>query len=230
MSGTLKASVVQDGASATANLTLDSSGNVTAGNNLTVTKALIAGSSAGTTGQVLTSAGSGNTPTWTTPSVGAMTLISTQTASGSAVSFTGLSGYNKYQIIFDNLNLATASNNIQLLVGTGSGPTYITSNYNNNTWYVNGSTVTNINNSSNSNLILARAQTVTTGPFSGSYILTGFTTSSYLTATGNYYATTTGAGSFSGNVNTGAVVTALQIYNLSYNFSSGTISLYGISS
>ena len=36
MSGTIKASVVQDGASATANLTLDVSGNVAVGNNLTV--------------------------------------------------------------------------------------------------------------------------------------------------------------------------------------------------
>lgn len=37
MSGTLQASVVKDGASATNNLALDASGNVTVGNNLTVT-------------------------------------------------------------------------------------------------------------------------------------------------------------------------------------------------
>jgi hypothetical protein len=37
MSGTIQASVVKDSASSTSNLTLDSSGNVTVGNNLTVT-------------------------------------------------------------------------------------------------------------------------------------------------------------------------------------------------
>ena len=37
MSGTIKASVIQDGASATANLTFDTSGGVTVGQNLTVT-------------------------------------------------------------------------------------------------------------------------------------------------------------------------------------------------
>ena len=37
MSGTLQASIVKDSASATSNLTLDASGNVTVGNNLTVT-------------------------------------------------------------------------------------------------------------------------------------------------------------------------------------------------
>jgi len=52
---------------------------------------------AGTSGQVLTSAGIG-TPTWTTPSAGAMTLISTTTANNSAtVDVTGItSAYDLY--------------------------------------------------------------------------------------------------------------------------------------
>jgi hypothetical protein len=45
MSGTIKVTTLQDGASSTANLIFDSSGNVTAGNNLTVTGGLIPSSS-----------------------------------------------------------------------------------------------------------------------------------------------------------------------------------------
>ena len=82
--------------------------------------------SAGTTGQVLTSAGA-SAPSWTTPSSGAMTLISTQTASSSAsLSWTGLATYDNYLLVLENLN---CGDNILLQTGTGAGPTYATSGY-----------------------------------------------------------------------------------------------------
>jgi len=45
MSGTLQATIIKDGASATNNITLDGSGNVTVGNNLTTTGTYVMGSS-----------------------------------------------------------------------------------------------------------------------------------------------------------------------------------------
>jgi hypothetical protein len=85
--------------------------------------------SPGTTGNVLTSNGT----TWSSvaPSGGgggAMTLISTKNASGSSISWTGLSGYSKYQIILQNI-VSTTGDFLYLQFGTGSGPTYITSFY-----------------------------------------------------------------------------------------------------
>lgn len=83
----------------------------------------------GTSGQVLTSAGSAASPTWTTPSSGAMTLISTQTASSSAsIAWTGLSGYKDYFIIIDNF-IPASLNPLYIYLGTGAGPTYLTSGY-----------------------------------------------------------------------------------------------------
>jgi hypothetical protein len=85
----------------------------------------------GTTGQLLQSNGSG-APTWVTPSSGSgMTLISTKTADNTAstITFTGLSGYNKYILVTSQL-LCTARNEIIYLnFGYGATPTYITSGY-----------------------------------------------------------------------------------------------------
>jgi len=84
---------------------------------------------AGTSGQVLTSAGSGSAPTWSTPSAGAMTLISTITTTGTqtSVSWTGLSGYDNYIIITKNLASYTGAGWLQLQFGNSGS--YITSGY-----------------------------------------------------------------------------------------------------
>ncbi|NDD55207.1 hypothetical protein EBZ39_15315 [bacterium] len=88
-----------------------------------------ASTAAGSSGQVLTSAGS-SAPTWATPSAGAMTLISTQTASASSsISWTGLSGYSRYIVIVENFTPSTSSDSLELTIGTGATPTYISSGY-----------------------------------------------------------------------------------------------------
>ena len=82
---------------------------------------------AGTSGQVLTSAGTG-TPTWSTPSAGAMTLISTQTvSSATSIQWTGLNTYSNYLIILKSLQWTTNTNQY-VQFGT-AGPTWNTSNY-----------------------------------------------------------------------------------------------------
>jgi len=63
---------------------------------------------------------------------GAMTLISTQTAAGTAyLQWTGLSGYDKYQIVLNNISHTAfhVSAGLILQIGTGATPTWITSGY-----------------------------------------------------------------------------------------------------
>lgn len=74
-----------------------------------LTTALTLAGAAGTNGQVLTSAGSG-LPSWTTPSAGALTLLSTVTASGAAtadIETTFNSTYDNYLIVASGLRPGT---------------------------------------------------------------------------------------------------------------------------
>ena len=206
---------------------------------LNATQALGVGSSPsyGTSGQVLTSGGTSASPTWTTPSSGAMTLISTLTASSSAsLAWTGLSGYDKYMLVFKKL-IPASNGFLQLTFGTGAGPTYITSNYNT---YVNssGSYVSNayIYLSTDSATYLGNT---TASGISGFCYLNGFSSSGNATSTSTVYSdsintvtppyliTNLAGGSTTANsVN----ITALKIVYSSGNIASGTASLYGISS
>ena len=94
---------------------------------------------AGTTGQFLSSNGA-SAPSWSTPSAGAMTLISTQTASNVAyIQWTGLSGYDKYLLIGEGITGSIASNPY-IQFGTGS-TTWITSGYAWDGIYETGGTV-----------------------------------------------------------------------------------------
>lgn len=114
----------------------------------------------GTTGQFLTSQGSAASPTWTSVSIpsSAMTLISTQTANNTSpyLQWTGLSGYDKYHLVFNNILHTgfhtSAQPNLQL--GTGATPTWITSSYQfYNSCTYNGNTFTGFNSSGSSWII-----------------------------------------------------------------------------
>jgi hypothetical protein len=190
--------------------------------------------SPGSNGNVLTSNGT----TWlsSAPSGGgsAMTLISTQTVSGSSISWTGLSGYNNYLLIFNNVTTAGSAYTINLSVGTGSGPTYLSSNYN----YVNsideGLTLTNIIQSQNGagNILLTGINY--TGIVSGAVYLSNFTNSLYFGSSGILSTSTSNpaiANSNSGIQYTStAQKTAIKLNTSGLSFGSGTVSLYGISS
>ena len=81
----------------------------------------------GTNGHVLTSAGTGAAPTWATPSAGALTLLSTVTASSSAtvdVETTFSSTYNAYMLVVSGARPATDSRS--LLARMKIGGSYIT--------------------------------------------------------------------------------------------------------
>jgi hypothetical protein len=96
-----------------------------------LTTALTIAGAAGSSGNVLTSAGSGNAPTWTTPSAGALTLISSATASSTAlISFTGLTtSYRAYILEFDSVYMSVAGEGLLLQFSIDGGSNYITSGY-----------------------------------------------------------------------------------------------------
>jgi len=198
--------------------------------------------SAGTSGQVLTSAGTG-TPTWSTPSAGAMTLISTLTASSSAdLHWTGLSGYNNYLLIFDNLQISSANAKIYMQVGTGAGPTYLTSNYGQSILYQSAGGANTIQGTGYGYLTLTPAGISASGAFTGdtagvngSATLNGFLTQYFSLEGVAQYASLSQASqinSSGGGVqySTSGPYTAFKMYPTAGNITSGTASLYGISS
>lgn len=194
----------------------------------------LAYTAAGTSGQVLTSAGSG-APTWTTPSAGAMTLISTKTASSSAsLEWTGLSGYSCYLLIINNL-IPAVSGLLYMQYGTGAGPTYETTGYGTawpySTSYQNTTTsgyvvagsasLGNVFNNGQGAWGIININRFSGGGYPGAVANIGWSTSSVNNEiprpwVGQASASTTAK-------------TAIKLYYDSGNISSGTASLYGIS-
>lgn len=193
-----------------------------------ITNGLLLNSAAGTSGQVLTSAGSGAVPTWATPATGAMTLISTKTLSGGTVSWTSLTGYTSFIIQFSNVSLG--SSNLQLQVASGSPSTFLTSNYYYSGYDIeyfpsNNSYNFNYNSQSYAQISNANVSGSASGIISGGFISiangylqvvsSGSNKSNYNTA------------SFSGCVLPTTAITGIQLLN---GTGGGTASLYGISS
>jgi hypothetical protein len=188
---------------------------------------------AGTSGQVLQSNGS-SAPSWVTMGSSAMTLISTQTASSSASLSFSVGGYSKYFVFF-NLNTSNTTG-ISLLaqVGSGGGPTYTTSGYNTATNRTANGTNTAVNNAASSGFVLTTGN-VQASQVTGSFYLSGVTNTfvaqivgecSYYLNSGSYQL----CESFAGGANVNLTVTGLKILTSTGTMSSGTISLYGISS
>jgi hypothetical protein len=215
------------------------SGNVTVAGTLAAGSGGTGLSSPGTTGNVLTSNGSAWVSSAAAGGGSAMTLISTQTASNSAsLSWTGLSGYKKYMLIFQNIIPVSTTNQLYCQLGTGSGPTYITSGYvealvfsrsdNSGTggngvgggnWILTASTyVNNGSNNGTSGVVFIESA------LGGGYACMNYQSWSY-NGGGVWYAETG-----SGTVTDASAKTAIQLFMLSGNINTGSASLYGISS
>ncbi len=97
----------------------------------------------GGSGQFLQSNGSGAAPTWATPSTGAMTLVSSATASNSAlIVFTGLTTtYRAYILEYDSVYAQTLGAVLLLQFSTDNGSSYITSGYQRTIIYQTSATV-----------------------------------------------------------------------------------------
>jgi hypothetical protein len=206
----------------------NSTATATAGGIAYGTGTAYALTAAGTSGQILTSAGSG-TPTWGTP---AMTLISTLTASSSAnLAFTGLATYDRYMLIFRNLVLGTSTSSVTLIFGYGATPTYITSGYAYQRWSSQGAAAAGGGSTSTSSGYIFDFGVNSNYTLSGFQIITGTGQAGSIMASGEFGTSTTAAGVVSSYVSSGAnIITAIKITPGSGNFTSGTVSLYGLSS
>jgi hypothetical protein len=183
--------------------------------------------SAGTSGQVLTSAGA-SAPTWATPSSGAMVLISTQTASASAsLSWTGLSTYTRYMLILENIVPATSNAQTRVQIGTGATPTYVTSGYSCGSDAFEGNFAGFL--ISNGNFTVSNGglnATITLMTPTAGYA--GYTfTSAWFDGSGDTLARYAAGG---GRNTSTSTVTAFRLIFDSGNITSGKASLYGISS
>jgi hypothetical protein len=164
-----------------------------------------------------------------------MTLISTQTASNSgSLSWTGLSGYNSYMLVFHNIVPSINASQLLVNLGYGAGPTYITSGYsyagvNTNTSAANAYVGGNGSANAGAFLLDIYAGITGSGGMGGVAFFEGMLSGNYTffnfqSFTGEY--TESGSGK---NTNTSAK-TAIKILMGSGTITSGSASLYGISS
>jgi hypothetical protein len=199
-----------------------------------LTTALTLAGAAGTAGQVLTSAGTGN-PTWTTPSAGAMTLISTATANNTSqyLTFTNIGTYKQYILVYNNIS-NNGGNNNYLQFATGSTPTFQTSGYVYQLNVAYNSTQALNKSVSASGILIGFNGTDSAFGFSGQTIFselsnpslyqTAYSCVAYVAA--NYMTNTTSAGNYQGS---SEAITGIRI-NGGGTFVSGSASLYGLSS
>lgn len=199
------------------------------------------GSSYGTAGQALLSGGSGAAPSW--GSAGALSLVSTQTASSSSfLEFTGLSGSNQYLLICA-LTMSTGGTNLVITLGTGATPTYLSSNYYGSNTATsnssgNGAGYASINSTSQTQWTPTAGQALGgTYSFVAQFTIVNFTsgtpayTGSVGGASGTYggYSYTANCGGYQTNTSSSTPITAIRVAPSSGTFSSGTASLFRIS-
>lgn len=199
----------------------------------TSTAAVQSVSGVGTSSQVLVSNGAAALPTWQAAPTGSWTLIRTATASASAnITFTSsdiTATYTQYVAMLQNITNATGTVVLNLDFSTNNGSTYLGSGYfsglNSNPY--NSTTLTNASSTTTSPL--TPSITNTTVPING--ILYMFLpASAVLSCNGSLYTTDT-TSTFINIVGTNTGTTTINNIRFSYssgNITSGTISLYGI--
>lgn len=197
----------------------------------------IGGANYGTSGQVLTSGGSGAAPTWATPSGGSWVYLSTVTASGAAtadIETTFNSTYDMYVIVAENVLMAT--DGVTLQAGMKIGGTYLTTaTYN---WWASRPTSTspissNSGSTGDTRIYLQgnMANTAATTSAFTAYIAAPSSTSAIKTMYVSGIASVSGGPSALINAigsNSGtAALTGIRFYGSAGNIS-GTFRLYGI--
>lgn len=167
-----------------------------------------------------------------------LVFISSQSASASAtIDFTGFNDtYDMYEIRISTVNPATDAIQLQLLVGTGAGPTYQTSGYkygyniqvngtlvnsgSNNAAFI-GLTAVDIGNAGGE--CLNSAVLTFSNPDTANFSFVDFTcTGAYSRSDGEHATFISG-----GRYNTAAAITGIRLQLSSGNISSGKFALYG---
>lgn len=191
-------------------------------------------SGVGTSGQVLTSTGASSLPTWQTSTAGTWNLIRTATASSSAsIAFTStdITGYTEYAVLFSTINNATGTVVLNMDWSTNNGSTYLGSGFVSGLLSNNYNSATLANSNSTSTCPLTPSITNTSVPIAGILYL-NFPASAIAFFNGQLFLNdTTGVYSECYGANTGT--TTINNIRFSYssgNITSGTISLYGITS
>jgi hypothetical protein len=198
MSGTLQASVVKDSASSTSNLTLDASGNVTVGNNLTVS------------GTGIMNIGSGQVYKDASGNVGIGTSSPTSFGSTSHVLQVQSSDATGYGSVL----VGSGTYTMEMLVNQNSGVMSIGSRSNHNLGFATNDTV-RATIDTNGNLLVGTTTVVNTGKvisgFNGSSAV-GFVANDTASASGGVYFGCSLNGIFIGSIQRVGATSAV-VYN-----------------
>jgi hypothetical protein len=199
-----------------------------------------ANTAAGTSGQLLQSNGA-SAPTWTTPSSGAMTLITTTTASASSsVDFTGLSAtYKNYVVMITNCVLSVNSEYLAIRTSIDNGSTFVSAaaSYAYRNMKSQQGAVSSVGSESSTymgaTVSFYTSNTANNGGINGSITIANPSNASATNMYGTFSSwegTTMGLITFSGvTISTSGAVNAVRFYPLTGNITSGTFKLYGIS-
>jgi len=232
--------IVATGASAVTRLGVGSSGQILTSNgttpaytstvtgtlnNGTLTGTLTAASSAGTSGQLLSSTGTG--VQWVAaPAAGSLTLLSTTTVtSGTAISITSIpQTYKNLYVIINGLKWASGNDNLQFYPQNSVSSWVGT--------FTNGAGTTNVQGNTNGNYL----DTAYTFDYSSGanlfslfmYNYTDTTIQKPMIFTANDF-TRQLAWNYGGAINTTAAITSMNIKTASgYAFTAGTVRIYGV--
>lgn len=198
----------------------------------TSTGALQSVSGTGSSNQILTSNGASALPTWQAATTGSLVFIATRTASTSAsLAFTSseLTGYTQYAFILAGINNGTGTTVLNMDWSTNNGSGYLNSafqsGFNSNAF--NSSTLANTNSTTTCPLTLSITNTAV--PIGG-IIYATFPSSAVAMYSGQLFTIDTSStfiNCFGGNTGTTTINNVRFSYS-SGNITSGTISLYGI--
>ena len=128
-----------------------------------------ASTAAGTSGQLLTSAGA-STPTWTTLATGFTLGTPITTTSGSIAEFTGIPSTAK--VVYINLQNVVINDSAQLILQLGTASTYLATGYLGGASYISSDATVGTNNSTTNFLVGYLSTPSASAKRSGAYTLT----------------------------------------------------------
>ena len=206
-----------------------------------LTTALTIAGASGSSGNVLTSGGSGAAPSWTTPAGGAWTYLSTVTASNSAtvdIETTFNSTYETYAIVASSVRPVT--NAVSLLARQKQSGSYVEDNYQYHLSICNAtsSSYAGAANGNTTSHLVANSLRDASGDTQGGasfvmYIPNPSNTTLQKTVFATGVANTASIGSaqmtlVGSNFGSTAAITGIRFLMSSGNINSGTFRLYGI--
>lgn len=191
-------------------------------------------STAGTSGNILTSDGTNWNSTAASGAAGGLRFIQSKTASNSAtLDFTTGFNYSAYYVVFSNIAPATAGALFNMRYSTNGGSTYLATGYfsgNNSSLY---NTTTMGNNNSTTGILLTPDISNVAGSTGNGHVTINQISSGNPVAVGQsaYFSnagSNWGWGSFFGMNSSATTVNALRFLFSTGNISSGVVTLYGL--